>query len=174
MEAVNLGVADGLPVVEWPTALEKLESKTAPAADDHNSRTTWLTTINEDGTPHVTPVGAVWVDGAYFFQTAAATKKGRKIARDPRCTVAVSAQGGDIVVEGSAVQVTDHATVARAVKAWQDQGWPCEPDRSGERITAPFNAPGLGPAPWNVYRVEARSAIVTLGAAPGGLTRFRF
>ena len=41
-------------------------------------------------------------------------------------------------------------------------------------ITAPFNAPSQGPPPWNVYRVEPRSAIVTLAAEPGGLTRFRF
>jgi hypothetical protein len=40
--------------------------------------------------------------------------------------------------------------------------------------TAPFNAPSQGPPPWNVYRIEPRSAIVTLAAEPGGLTRFRF
>jgi hypothetical protein len=47
-------------------------------------------------------------------------------------------------------------------------------DESGTGITAPFNAPALGPPPWNVYRLEPRSALVTLGVEPGGLTRFRF
>jgi len=55
-----------------------------------------------------------------------------------------------------------------------DDGWPAEPDESGAGITAPFNAPSQGPPPWNVYRIEPRSAIVTLAAEPGGLTRFRF
>jgi hypothetical protein len=41
------------------------------------------------------------------------------------------------------------------------------------RVTE-FNAPSQGPPPWNVYRIEPRSAIVTLAAEPGGLTRFRF
>jgi hypothetical protein len=30
---------------------------------------------------------------------------------------------------------------ARIAKAWADQGWPAEPDESGQGITAPFNAP---------------------------------
>ena len=174
MERVHLGAADGLPIVEWSTVIEMLESKEPPASDAHISRTSWLTTVNEDGSPHVTPVGALWVDGAYWFQTGTGTKKGRNVARDPRCSVAVSTREADVVVEGSAVHVTEPAEVARAAKAWADQGWPCEPDESGTGITAPFNAPGLGPAPWNVYRVEPRSAIITLGTAPGGLTRFHF
>lgn len=49
-----------------------------------------------------------------------------------------------------------------------------EPDESGPGITAPFNAPLQGPPPWNVYRIEPRAAVVTLGAEPGGVTRFRF
>jgi hypothetical protein len=54
------------------------------------------------------------------------------------------------------------------------QGWAAEPDDSGAGITAPFNAPSQGPPPWNVYRIEPRSAIVTLATEPGGLTRFGF
>ena len=47
-------------------------------------------------------------------------------------------------------------------------------DESGAGITAPFNAPLQGPPPWNVYRIEPRSAIVCWAEEPGGLTRFRF
>jgi hypothetical protein len=64
--------------------------------------------------------------------------------------------------------------VARIAKAWADNGWPAEPDESGSGITAPFNAPSQGPPPWNVYRIEPRSAIVVSATEPGGLTRFRF
>jgi hypothetical protein len=64
--------------------------------------------------------------------------------------------------------------VAPAAKAWADGGWPVEPDPSGSGITAPFNAPSQGPPPWDVYRIEPRSATVVLGIEPGGLTRFRF
>jgi hypothetical protein len=86
----------------------------------------------------------------------------------------VSVRDADVVVEGDAVRVTDSDAVARIAKAWADGGWPAEPDESGSGITAPFNAPAQGPPPWNVYRIEPRSAIVVSTIEPGGLTRFRF
>lgn len=174
MEIVNLGKADGLPPVDWAAVVEKLEAGSAPAPDSVNSRTTWLCTVNEDGSPHVTAVGAIWVDGTFWFQTGAGTRKGRNVARDPRCSVAVSIRDADVVIEGDAARVTEPSAVARVAKAWADGGWPVEPDESGSGITAPFNAPSQGPPPWNVYRVETRSATVVLSAEPGGLTRFLF
>jgi hypothetical protein len=174
METINLGAADGLPPVEWATVVEKLYSRSAPNPDSPNSRSTWLSTVNEDGSPHVTAVGALWVDGAFWFQTGTGTRKGRNVARDPRCAVAVSVRDADIVLEGDAARVTDPTALARIAQAWADQGWPAEPDASGTGITAPFNAPSQGPPPWHVYRVEPRSVTVVLAAEPGGLTRFRF
>jgi hypothetical protein len=174
MEITNLGTADGLPPVDWTTVAEKLGTGPAPDPDAVNSRTTWLSTVNEDGSPHVTAVGALWLEGAFWFQTGAGTRKGRNVERDPRCSVAVSVQGADIVIEGDAARVTEPGALARAARAWADQGWPAEPDESGQGITAPFNAPSQGPPPWNVYRIEPRSAVVGLTTEPGGLTRFRF
>jgi len=174
MEIINLGKADGLPPVDWAAVAEKLAAGSAPAPDAANSRTTWLSTVNQDGSPHVTAVGALWLDGTFWFQTGAGTRKGRNVARDPRCSIAVSIRDADVVIEGDAARVTEPGAVARIAKAWADNGWPAEPDDSGSGITAPFNAPSQGPPPWNVYRIEPRSAIVTLAAEPGGLTRFRF
>jgi hypothetical protein len=174
MEIINLGVEDGLPPVDWGTVVDKLDGGSAPDPEAHNARTTWLTTVNEDGSPHVTPVGALWLDGTFWFQTGTGTRKARNVARDRRCSVAVSIRDADVVVEGDAARVTDPASVARAAKGWADGGWPAEPDESGSGITAPFNAPSQGPPPWNVYRIETRSATVVLGVDPGGLTRFRF
>jgi hypothetical protein len=174
METKNLGERDGLPPVRWDAILEKLDDGSPPAPDAHNARTTWLTTVNEDGSPHVTAVGALWLDGTYWFQTGVGTRKSRNVERDPRCSVAVSIRDADVVVEGDAARVTDPASVARAARAWHDSGWPAEPDPSGSGITAPFNAPAQGPPPWNVYRIELRSVTVVLGVEPGGLTRFTF
>lgn len=174
MEIINLGAGDGLPPVDWEAVVQTLAAGTAPAPDAHNARTTWLTTLNEDGSPHVTAVGAIWLDGAFWFQTGAGTRKSRNLTRDPRCSVAVSVRDADVVVEGHAVRVIDPGDVARAAKAWADQGWPAEPDESGSGITAPFNAPSQGPPPWTVHRVDPRSATVVLGVDPGGLTRFTF
>ena len=174
MEITNLGKADGLPPVDWAAVAAKLDAGSAPAPEAPNSRSTWLATVNEDGSPHVTAVGALWLDGTFWFQTGAGTRKGRNVARDPRCSIAVSVRDADVVIEGDAARVTEPGALARVAKAWAGNGWPAEPDASGAGITAPFNAPSQGPPPWNVYRIEPRSAIVTLGAEPGGLTRFRF
>jgi hypothetical protein len=174
MKNVNLGAADGLPAVDWARIVQKLEAGSAPDPDAHNARTTWLATVNEDGSPHVTPVGALWLDGSFWFQTGAPTRKHRNVERDPRCSIAVSIHDADVVVEGHAARVTDPDLLARAAKAWAEGGWPAEPDVSGTGITAPFNAPAQGPPPWHVYRIEPRSAIVALGTEPGGLSRFTF
>ena len=128
MEIINLGAADGLPPVDWGTVVEKLDLGSAPVSDAHNARTTWLATVNEDGSPHVTAVGALWLDGTYWFQTGAGTRKVRNVAGDPRCSIAVLIRDADVVLEGEAARVTDANSVARAAKAWADQGWPVEPD----------------------------------------------
>ncbi len=124
MEIINLGTADGLPPVDWAAVVEKLDAGSAAAADALNSRTTWLSTVNEDGSPHVTAVGALWVDGTFWFQTGAGTRKRRNVTRDPRCAIATSIPGADVVVEGDAVRVIEPRAVARIAKAWTDNGWP--------------------------------------------------
>jgi len=174
MKVNNLGGAEGLPPVDWAAIAERLDAGSASATNAVNSRTTWLSAVNEDGSPHVTAVGALWVDGTFWFQTGAGTRKARNVAHDPRCCVAVSISGADVVVTGRAALVTEPTAIARLAKAWADQGWPAQPDQSGSGITAPFNAPAQGPPPWNVYRIEPRSATVTLSEEPGGLTRFDF
>src|SRR4051794_26865657 len=120
MEIINLGEADGLPPVDWDAVVDKLEAKSAPAPDANNSRTTWLATVNDDGSPHVTAVGAMWLDGTFWFQTGAVTRKRRNVERDPRCSIAASIRDADVVFEGDAARVTDRGTVARLAKAWAD------------------------------------------------------
>jgi hypothetical protein len=162
--------------VDWNLVTEQLDAGEAPTSEDGtpNRHTTWLTTVNEDGSPHVTAVGALWLDGSYWFQTGTSTRKGRNVARDARCSVAVSLRAADVVIEGEATRVTDRPTVTRLAAAWAEHGWPAEVDESGSGITAPFNAPALGAPPWNVYRVEPRAATVVWTVEPGGSTRFRF
>ena len=174
METTNLGAGDDLPAIDWSSIVERIADGAPPASDANNARSTWLTTLNEDGSPHVTAVGAIWVDGTFWFQTGAGTRKHRNVERDPRCSIALSVRDADVVIDGRASRVTDPDAVARAAAAWADGGWPVEPDASGTGITAPFNAPAQGPPPWHVYRIEPRSAVVVLGVEPGGLTRFTF
>src|SRR4051794_15566247 len=120
MKIINLGTADGLPPVDWAAVVDKLTAGSAPPPDALNARTTWLSTVNEDGSPHVTAVGALWLDGTFWFQTGTATRKGRNVARDPRCSLAVSIRDADVVIEGDAVRVVGTAALAPIAKAWAD------------------------------------------------------
>ena len=79
------------------------------------------------------------------------------------------------MVSGDVRRVTDPTTVAEIAALWAKSGWPAEPDDSGTGITAPFNAPALGPPPWFVYEVKPRTAtaVGTAEESPGS-TRWRF
>lgn len=135
--------------------------------------TTWLATLNADGSPHVTAIGAVWDGAAFWFQTGERTLKARNLARDPRCTVSLTVEGCDVVVDGAARKETDPAELARIAAIWAVRGnWPATLDESGTGITASFNAPGLGAPPWFVYRLEASAA--TSVTMQGDSTRWTF
>jgi hypothetical protein len=176
MRAKNLDDVHGTPVQDWTSVTNVLDKGVTQAPDTGgpDRHTTWLTTINPDGSPHVTAVGAAWVDGAFWFQTGDGTRKAKNVARDERCAISVSTKEFDLVVDGTAEKVSDPADVARVAAVWVAGGWPCVIDASGIGLTAPFNAPGVGPAPWLVYRITPRSATSVSTIEPGGATRWTF
>ena len=51
-----------------------------------------LTTLAEDGMPHVTAVWFLWEDGAMYIATGAATSKASNLARDPRIAVCIESR----------------------------------------------------------------------------------
>jgi PPOX class probable F420-dependent enzyme len=176
VEAKNLAALYGLDLLDWGPIEARLAEglSQAPGTGGPDRHTCWLATINRDGSPHVTGVGALWVDGAFWFETGETTRKGRNLARDPRCTLSVSAKEFDLVVEGEATVVRDPATVAARAAIWAEAGWPCRVDESGIALTAEFSAPSAGPPPWLVYRLTPirSTALATTGG--GGATRWTF
>jgi hypothetical protein len=176
METKNLGDQYDLAPLEWSAVADRLDRGVdqAPGSGGPDRHSTWLTTLNADGSPHVTGVGALWVDGGFWFETGQQTRKGRNLARDPRCVVATATQEFDLVVEGTAEVVTDSSTVVRLAAVWAEGGWPCTVDESGVALTAPFSAPSAGRPPWSVYRVTATTATALGTVEPGGATHWRF
>jgi hypothetical protein len=175
-ERTNLAELYNAPMMEWETVLSGLDAAFGGTAEQNeaNDSISWLTSINLDGSPHCTPVGAAWEGGAFWFQTGKATRKARNLGRDPRCTMARSLREFDLVVEGTAARVTDPEWVARLAQHWANRGWPAEPDDSGTAITAPYNAQSTGPGPWHIYRMELTSAFAVQKVEPGSATRWRF
>lgn len=176
MRTTNLAELYDLPDVEWSAVTERLgrDLTQAPGTGGPDRHTWWLTTIDEDGAPHTTGVGAEWLDDAVWFETGRTTRKGRNVERDPRCTLAIAVAEFDLVVHGTAELVTDPDTVARLAEVWAAGGWPCRVDESGTALTADFSAPSAGKPPWHVYQVTPVSAVALATVEPGGATRFDF
>ena len=84
----------------------------------------WLSTVRPDGRPHVTPLIAIWLDGALYFCTGAHERKAKNIAQNPHCILttgcnAMNKQGLDLVVEGDAVRVSDTAMLQRIAAIYE-------------------------------------------------------
>ena len=77
----------------------------------------WLTTVRPDGRPHVTPLLAIWLDGALYFSTGASERKAKNLAQNAHCVLTTGCnalnEGLDLVVEGDAATMRDEATLQR-------------------------------------------------------------
>jgi len=82
----------------------------------------WISTVRPDGHPHVTPLISVWRDDALYFCTGPDKRKAKNLARNPHCILTTGCnalgEGLDVVVEGDAVRVTDHAKLRRIADAY--------------------------------------------------------
>jgi len=176
MDAVNLDNLYGSPLLDWARIENRLSRGVtqAPGTGGPNRHSSWLATVNRDGSPHVTGVGSLWLDGAFWFETGGGTRKGRNLARDPRCTMSLATEEFDLVVEGEAHRITDPQVVADLAARWAADGWPCRVDESGQALTANYSAPSAGPPPWYVYRLTPRAATALVIEEPSGATRWRF
>lgn len=152
-------------------------SSATPWTDTHQSlgdaEIFWITTVRADGRPHVTPLVAVWLDDAIYFTTGEAEQKAVNLRANSHVVLTTGCNawdsGLDVVVEGSAVQVTDDALLARLAEAWTtkwDGRWHYEA-RNGRF----HHAGGGGEA--LVYAVHPRK-ILAFGKGMFTHTTYRF
>jgi len=173
MEAKNLDIY-GDPPIPWSRPLGQLEAIAAkPYTDPADRRKTfWLSTVRPDGRPHLAGIGALWVDGKFYFTSGSKTRKGRNLAENPNCAISVALGDIDLVVEGRAAKVTDAATLQRIAERFGAQGWPAR--ATDDAITAEYSAPSAGPPPWDLYEMTPVTAFGVATAKPYGATRWRF
>jgi nitroimidazol reductase NimA-like FMN-containing flavoprotein (pyridoxamine 5'-phosphate oxidase superfamily) len=97
---------------EWDETREVIES----------AELFWVSTVRADGRPHVTPLPAVWLDGALHFCTGFAEQKAVNLRHDPHVILTTGCnnwdEGLDVVVEGDAVRVTQQDQLTRLAEAW--------------------------------------------------------
>jgi Pyridoxamine 5'-phosphate oxidase len=145
-----------------------------PGSGGPDRHTCWLTTVRPDGKPHVMPLGVLRVDGAFCFNAGAATHKAKNLARNPHCVITVATHDFDLVLEGTAVKVTDPAKVGRAAEAFRADGWPASVDENRISLIADFSAPSAGPPPWDVYEFAPETVYALGTSKPYGATRWHF
>ena len=82
----------------------------------------WIATVRPEGQPHVTPLMAVWADGAMHISTGDDEQKARNISANPLCTLSTGRNtmddGLDVIVEGEAVRVTGRDRLGRLADMW--------------------------------------------------------
>jgi nitroimidazol reductase NimA-like FMN-containing flavoprotein (pyridoxamine 5'-phosphate oxidase superfamily) len=101
--------------VEWETTRTALES----------AELFWISTVRADGRPHVTPLVAVWLGGALHFATGPEEQKAVNLRANRQVALITGCndweEGLDVVVEGEAVEVTDHAQLEKLADAWANK-----------------------------------------------------
>jgi general stress protein 26 len=140
----------------------------------------WIITVRADGRPHAVPLVGVWHDGAFAFCTGSEEQKQRNL--DVNAHVAVTtgstgahgwASGKDVVVEGTAVRVTDAEALRTLAGAWFDKygdDWRFEV-RGQAFVELSHSGGSTGGGAW-VYRV-APAKVIAFGDGHGQTT-YRF
>jgi pyridoxine/pyridoxamine 5'-phosphate oxidase len=152
----------GAAPTDWATTAAILEQ----------AQMSWITTVRSDGRPHVTPLVAVWLDDAAHFSTGPGEQKAINLAQNPSVALVTGCNtwddGIDVVVEGTAVRLTEIDLLRRLASAWRTK-WNGEWDYA---VTSEgFAHPGGGEA--HVYRVEPHK-ILAFGKGTFTHTRHRF
>lgn len=152
--------APGAEAVPWQRVADMLE----------RAEMFWLSTVRADGRPHVTPLPAVWTDGAVHICTGEPEQKTKNLAREPRCVLSTGANrfrdGLDVVVEGTAVRVTGRDRLVALAALWKDRlDWDFEVADAG--FIDPAGRDGL------VHAVRP-DKVLAFGKDPYSQTRYRF
>src|SRR3954453_10341473 len=163
----NLDATSGTDALPWSRARDLLDGGAL-----RDGAAAFLGTVRPDGRPHSARIGAAWYNGNVYFQTGRETRKARNLEGNPACTLSTSLTGIDLVFEGLAERIADGPTLEAVAAVWREGGWAAGVSQDG--IVAPYNAPGTGPPPWQVYRVAAHTVFGVATAEPYGATRWQF
>ena len=171
IDVTNLDIY-GYAALPWSRAHDHFAAGRQPGSPPGDTAAFFLGTTRPDGRPHAASLGALWLDGDFFFTSGPGTRKSRNLAANPASTIATKLPDLDLVFEGDAARVTDRATLERVAALYREGGWPAEVE--GDAFTAPYSAPSAGPPPWNLYRFTLDTAFGVATAEPWGATRWRF
>jgi nitroimidazol reductase NimA-like FMN-containing flavoprotein (pyridoxamine 5'-phosphate oxidase superfamily) len=87
----------------------------------------WLSTVRPDGRPHVTPLLGIWLEGALYFCTGPNERKAKNLSTNCNCVLTTgqsTLDGLDLVIEGTAEAVSDHAELGRVASTYETKYGP--------------------------------------------------
>lgn len=131
----------------------------------------WLTTVRADGRPHVTPLIALAEAETVYFCTGLDEQKARNIEHSARVAITTGNntwdQGLDVVVEGTAVRVTEREALQRLADAYEAKYGSAWHFDVGDGL---FVTDGHEAA---VFRIEP-DKVLAFAKEPHAQTRYRF
>jgi hypothetical protein len=95
------------------------------------ARSYWVGSTRGDGSPHAAPVWGVWLRDGVYFGTSRSSRKGRNLARDPRCVVHLESGDEVVILEGRVEGIPVDERLADAYEAKYDYR-PQPPGGDGE------------------------------------------
>ena len=135
----------------------------------------WISTVRADGRPHVTPVVAVWSEGALWFTTGTEEQKFANLRANSQVVLTTGCnswdRGLDVVLEGEARWITDTTALELAAKAFAVKwagAWQFTV-RDGR-----FYNHGAADWPSEVFSVSPAKVFAHAKGAPYGATTHRF
>jgi general stress protein 26 len=131
----------------------------------------WLTTVRADGRPHVTPLIGVAQDRAVHFCTGLREQKARNLEHRQQVALTTGnntwARGLDVVVEGSAVRVSERDTLQRLADAYEAKYGSAWHFDVGDGVFA------TGEDDAAVFRIEP-AKVLAFAKEPHAQTTYRF
>jgi general stress protein 26 len=131
----------------------------------------WLTTVRADGRPHVTPLIGVADGAAVHFCTGLREQKARNLEHRRQVALTTGTntweEGLDVVVEGTAVRITDRDALQRLADAYEAKYgsvWHFDVGEDGF---------GAGEDTAAVFRIEP-AKVLAFAKEPHAQTRYRF
>ncbi len=108
-EGYGLAAAESFEPITWEWVTGQLEG----------SRNYWIATTRKSGTPHVSPVWGLWLDGRVMFATDAKSAKGRNALRNPAGSVHLESGDDVVIIDGEFERVTDEELLKKFNTAYE-------------------------------------------------------
>ena len=84
-----------------------------------NTQNYFLSTVRNDGRPHVMPLWGVWISDRFYFSTGKHSVKALNLAENPNCVLCPGGADEAVMVEGTAEKVEKKITLKKIAAVYK-------------------------------------------------------